>query len=265
MKPLIKWSGGKADEIDEIMKYVPQNYDTYVEPFVGGGALFFHLAPQKSVINDIHPDLINLYSEIKNGNGDQIWNLMDASEFTEEEYYKVRDNRTLPTPVEKAFQFYYLRKTCYRGMLRYNKKGHFNIPYGRYAKVNYEDVRNPQYHDVLSRATIHNEDFSVIFDKYNSENNFCFIDQPYDSEFTDYGYCKFEHPDQERLASAFKASKMKCLMIVGDTPYIRGLYSDYIVGSYPKNYKFRLHSGRVGNEINKDHLVIMNYSCTPLS
>ena len=106
MKPLIKWSGGKADEIDEIMKYAPENYDTYVEPFVGGGALFFHLAPQKSVINDIHPDLINLYSEIKNGNGDQIWNLMDASEFTEEEYYKIRDSRTLATPIEKAFQFY---------------------------------------------------------------------------------------------------------------------------------------------------------------
>ena len=133
MKPIIKWSGGKTDELDEIMKHVPESYDTYVEPFVGGGALFFHLAPQKAVINDVHSDLVNLYSEIKNGNGNQIWNLMDASEFTEEEYYKVRDVYTPSTPTEKAFQFYYLRKTCYRGMLRYNKKGKFNIPYGRYA------------------------------------------------------------------------------------------------------------------------------------
>ena len=250
MKPIIKWSGGKTDELDEIMKHVPESYDTYVEPFVGGGALFFHLAPQKAVINDVHSDLVNLYSEIKNGNGNQIWNLMDASEFTEEEYYKVRDVYTPSTPTEKAVQFYYLRKTCYRGMLRYNKKGKFNIPYGRYANVNYE---------VLSRTTIHNEDFSFVFDKYKSENNFCFIDQPYDSEFTDYGYCKFGHPEQERLAAAFKASTMKCLMIVGDTPYIRQLYSDYIVGSYPKNYKFRLHSGRVGNEINKEHLIIKNF------
>ena len=259
MKPIVKWSGGKTDELGEIMKHAPDTYDTYIEPFVGGGALFFHLAPEKSVINDIHPELVNFYSEIKNGNGQQIWNLMNSSEFTEDEYYKIRDDYQAQNSTEKAFQFYYLRKTCYRGMLRYNKKGHFNIPYGRYANVNYDDVRDEKYHQVLSRATIHNEDFSEIFRKYNSSENFCFIDQPYDSEFTDYGYCKFGRPEQERLANDFKSSQMKCLMIVGDTPYIRELYSDYIVASYPKNYRFRLHSGRVGDEINKDHLVIKNF------
>ncbi len=67
MKPLIKWSGGKSDEIEQILKHIPDEYDTYIEPFVGGGAVFFHLEPLKAVINDIHPELVCLYRQIKEG------------------------------------------------------------------------------------------------------------------------------------------------------------------------------------------------------
>lgn len=259
MKPIIKWSGGKSDELSEIEKHIPENYTRYVEPFVGGGALFFHLEPSSAVINDIHPELVTLYSEIQKGNGPEIWKLMDQQNFSEEEYYKVRDEFVPMNDTQTAFRFYYLRKTCYRGMLRYNKKGKFNIPWGRYANVNYDEIRNVNYRDILSRSTIYNEDFEKIFEMCNSPNDFCFIDQPYDSEFTDYGYCQFGHPEQERLARVFKNSNMKCLMIVGDTPYIRELYDGYIKGSYPKKYRFKLHSGRVGDEINKSHLIIKNY------
>jgi DNA adenine methylase len=144
-------------------------------------------------------------------------------------------------------------------MLRYNKDGGFNIPFGRYKKINYEDVKNEDYYTVLSNATILNEDFESVLQKYDDPNNFCFIDQPYDSKFTDYGYCQFDKKDQERLAKAFKSSKMKCLMIVGETDFIRSLYDGYIVESYPKKYKFKLHSGRIGDNINTNHLVIKNY------
>lgn len=254
MKPLIKWSGGKGDELCEIKKHIPE-FTTYVEPFVGGGALFFDLEPQKAVINDVHKDLINFYSEIKAGKGPAISLLMDAHPNDEETYYRVRDG-----PVtDSAFQFYYLRKTCYRGMLRYNKKGKFNIPWGRYKTCNYEAISDPKYTDLLARTTITCGDFEQIFKDYNSPDCFCFIDQPYDSTFTDYGYCQFGHPEQERLARCFKESKMKCLMIVGATDYIRQLYEGYIVHEYPKGYRFKLHSGRVGTEINTNHLVIKNF------
>jgi len=88
-----------------------------------------------------------------------------------------------------------------------------------------------------------------------------FLDPPYDSEFTDYGYCKFDKTDHIRLAELFKSTKIRCLMVIGKTPFIESLYQGYIVesGEYEKNYRFKIHSGRVGNEINTKHLVITNY------
>jgi len=258
LSPLVKWSGGKSDEIDEILKYIPQEYDMYLEPFIGGGALYFHLNPEKAVINDIHPELVKLYKTIGSGGASAIKTFMTAHPNTEDEYYKVRDLEPT-TDVESAARFYYLRKTCFRGMLRYNSSGKFNIPYGKYKKINYEDLDNPDYVELLGRTTVLNGDFMNIFTSYNSPNNFMFLDPPYDSVFTDYGYCVFGKPEQERLAAAFKATQIKCLMVIGETDYIKELYKDYIVGRYPKKYKFKIHSGRVGEEINVHHLVIKNY------
>jgi DNA adenine methylase len=148
MKPLIKWSGGKSDEIEKILEHVPSDYDVYVEPFVGGGAVYFHLEPQSAVINDIHPELVALYRQVKLGKGQHIYDLMKANPNTEEQYYFVRDNFNPETDLEIAFQFYYQRKTCYRGMLRYNSSGKFNIPFGRYKTYNYEDIINEKYKNI---------------------------------------------------------------------------------------------------------------------
>lgn len=262
MKPLIKWSGGKQDEIDEIIKYIPENYDTYIEPFFGGGSVFFHLKPQKAAINDIHKELVVFYTVIKQGHQHALYEMMKSKEFTQEEYYKIRDEFQPSNEIEKAFQFYYLRKTCYRGMLRYNSKGKFNIPYGRYKTINYEELKNEEYGKLMKNTEVFNEDFSKLFEMYgDNPDNFCFIDQPYDSKFTDYGYCKFAKKEQKQLAKMFKKARMKCLMIVGETEMIRNLYDGYIVASYPKKYRFKLHSGRVNNSINTNHLVIANFPC----
>lgn len=258
LTPLVKWSGGKGDELEEILKYLPESYDTYLEPFIGGGALYFHLNPVKAVINDIHPELVKLYKAIGSGQSSAIKNFMTAHPNTEDEYYKVRELEP-GVDVEIGARFYYLRKTCFRGMLRYNSSGKFNIPYGKYKTINYDDLDNPDYAELLGRTTVLNGDFMNIFTSYNSPNNFMFLDPPYDSVFTDYGYCTFGRPEQERLAAAFKATQIKCLMVIGETDYIKELYKDYIVGRYPKKYKFKIHSGRVGEEINVYHLVIKNY------
>ena len=258
LKPLVKWSGGKGDEIEEILKYMPDSYDTYIEPFIGGGALFFHINPKKAVINDIHPELVKLYRAVGSGDAPAIKAFMLAHPNKEDEYYKVRDLVPI-NDVEAAARFYYLRKTCFRGMLRYNSQGKFNIPYGKYATINSEDLDNSDYQDLLGRTTVLNGDFMNLFTSYNSPNNFMFLDPPYDSVFTDYGYCTFGRPEQERLAAAFKATQIKCLMVIGETDYIKELYKDYIVARYPKKYKFKIHSGRVGEEINVQHLVIKNY------
>jgi DNA adenine methylase len=144
-------------------------------------------------------------------------------------------------------------------MLRYNKNGKFNIPYGRYKTINYEALNNKDYETLLARTCILCKSFEYIFENYNNEANFMFLDPPYDSEFTDYGYCQFGKKEQEKLAKCFKETKIKCLMVIGKTAFIQELYKDYIVEEYDKNYRFKLYDGRIGDEINTKHLIIKNY------
>lgn len=258
LKPIVKWSGGKNDEMKQIMPHIPTSYSTYLEPFIGGGAVYFHLNPERAVINDVHKELIDFYQSIKNGHAMDIYNFMKEHPNEEETYYKVRDYDNTDT-LDNAKRFYYLRKTCFRGMLRYNKKGEFNIPFGRYKTFNFEEIKNKEYEELLKRTEIFNKSFETIFNDYNDSNNFMFLDPPYDSEFTDYGYCTFGKDEQRKLAKCFKETNIKCLMIIGKTPFIEELYKDYIVDEYDKKYRFKLHSGRIGDEINTKHLVIKNY------
>jgi len=259
LSPLVKWSGGKSDEIKQFAKYIPSNIDTYLEPFIGGGSVYFHLAPAKAVISDVHKELIDLYQSVRDGHAQEIHQFMVLNPNNETTYYQVRDKMVINSALDNAKRFYYLRKTCFRGMLRYNKQGKFNIPFGRYDKINYSELLNPAYHQLLAQTEIFKVGFEYIFENYNDPANFMFLDPPYDSEFTDYGYCQFGKEDQKRLAACFKATKIRCMMIIGKTDFIVDLYKDYIVDSYKKNYKFKLYAGRIGSEINTEHLVIKNY------
>ena len=177
----------------------------------------------------------------------------------EETYYDIRNNMVINDYLDNAKRFYYQRKTCFRGMLRYNKSGKFNIPFGKYKTCNFEILKNKEYEKCLENTEILCKDFSYIFENYDNENNFMFLDPPYDSEFTDYGYCSFGKEEHIKLAQYFKNTKTKCLMIIGKTDFIVDLYKDYIIKEYEKKYRFKLHSGRVGDEINTKHLIIKNY------
>lgn len=259
LKPLIKWSGGKSDEIKIFEKYFPDNYDTYIEPFVGGGSVYFYLNPKKAIINDIHKELVDFYISISNGKSRDIYDFMNKSPNDEITYYKIRDEMEINDELDNAKRFYYQRKTCFRGMLRYNKNGKFNIPFGKYKTINYDDLTNGNYEELLRRTEILNKDFTYIFENYNDENNFMFIDPPYDSEFTDYGYCEFGKNEHLKLADYFKTTKIKCLLIIGKTDFIKELYKEYIVDEYEKKYRFKLYDNRINDLINTKHLIIKNY------
>lgn len=259
LKPLIKWSGGKSDEIKMFEKYFPTHYNKYIEPFVGGGSVYFYLNPTTAVISDVHTELIDLYRSVGKGKGQEIYDFMENSPNDEPTYYKIRDEMEIKDELDSAKRFYYQRKTSFRGMLRYNKNGKFNIPFGRYKTINYKEIINADYETLLSRTEVLNKGFEDIFVNYNDENNFMFLDPPYDSEFTDYGYCQFGKEEQKKLASLFKTTKIKCLMIIGKTAFIEELYNGYIVAEYDKKYKFKLYANRIGDEINTKHLIIKNY------
>ena len=258
LKPIIKWSGGKSDELKHILPHIPDEYDKYLEPFIGGGSVYFHVNPRNAVIGDVHKELTDFYQAIKDGYSDEIYEYMQNHPNDEETYYRVRASNH-DDPVDNAKRFYYLRKTCFRGMLRYNQKGEFNIPFGRYKNFNFDDIKNKNYEELLQRTEILNTGFEHIFENHNDENNFMFLDPPYDSEFTDYGYCSFGKNEQQKLADLFKSTRIKCLMIIGKTEFISDLYKDYIVDEYDKKYKFKIHSGRIGDEINTKHLIIKNF------
>ena len=102
VSPLVKWSGGKSDEIKQFASHFPSNWDTYLEPFIGGGSVYFHLAPKKAVISDVHQELIDLYQSIKAGHAAEIHQFMTLHPNNEETYYKVRDKMIISSPLGSA-------------------------------------------------------------------------------------------------------------------------------------------------------------------
>lgn len=270
LKPLCKWSGGKRDEIKHFKGYYPENFKRYIEPFAGGAATYFDLNFKgENVINDIHPELVNFYRQINLGHAQEIYNLVSSWGQGEMDYYYVRGGgKKLPknsnvfipqNNIEKAAQFIYLRRSCFRGMIRYNSSGGFNVPWGKYKSLNFSDIIKPEYTSLLERTIIMEGDYKNVFENYNGDENFFFIDQPYDSTFNDYGTDNFTRQNQIELFEKFSTTESKCLMIVGGSEFIRDLYSDYIVYEYPKKYSFKIYGGRIGDEINVNHLVIKNY------
>lgn len=270
MKPLCKWSGGKRKEIPQFENFFPTEYNTYIEPFVGGGAVYFHLGFEgQNVINDIHPELVNFYKMMSEGHAQEIYDKVSQWGNTERDYYYVRGGSKkfkdmIPfkpeSDIDLAARFIYLRRTAFRGMIRYNSKGEFNIPWGRYSTLNFDDLIKPEYTDLLSRTEIYHGDYKKVFEDYNSEENFVFLDPPYDSEFNDYGFDDFNRQSQIELAELFKSTRNKCMIVIGETDFIRDLYDGYIRHTYSKKYAFKIYDGRIGDEIDNNHLVITNYT-----
>jgi DNA adenine methylase len=149
LKPLIKWSGGKKDEIKYFIKYFPIDYNIYLEPFIGGGSVYFYIVPKKAVISDVHNELIDFYKSIQENKSNELYQFMENNNNDELTYYKIRDEMKIISMLDSAKRFYYQRKTCFRGMLRYNKKGEFNIPFGKYKTLNYESLKDKNYENLF--------------------------------------------------------------------------------------------------------------------
>ena len=142
--PVVKWVGGKRQLLPEIKKYTPKKFNTYFEPFIGGGAVLFELQPKQAIVNDINRELINLYSVIQNNVEELIDKLSNSDLYsnTSECYYRIRELDREPkeynkmTGIDKAARILYLNKTCYNGLYRVNSMGEFNSPFGSYKNPN---------------------------------------------------------------------------------------------------------------------------------
>jgi len=283
MKPMIKYRGGKSREITSFEKYIPRNYDCYYEPFLGGGAVYFYLEPPKAVINDINADVAGFYMDVQKQYDemrvqlDELQRVYEKNQAdykelksktpelrvenrNEELYYRMRDmfNSKISKEYLDSVIYYFINKTAYSGMIRYNSLGEYNVPYGRYANFN-TNIITREHSELLKNTEILCGDYSVAFEKATSKD-FMFLDPPYDCVFNDYGNLEFaegfNEDEHRRLANDFKNLECKALMVIGKTPLTEELYGEYIRDEYFKSYAVNIR-----NRFKSDskHIVVMNY------
>lgn len=224
-KPFIKWVGGKSQLIEQLDAQLPADFDsledvTYIEPFVGGGAMLFYMLQHypninHAIINDINPDLITCYRTVRDNPKELIASLQDIentylslnTEEARKEFFMVvrnRYNEKNLDPIENTTKFFFLNKTCFNGLYRVNKKGLFNVPFGRYSNPT---ICNPETilkdSELLQRVEILNGDFEETF-KYAQGNTLFYFDPPYrplndTSSFNNYAKEAFNDDEQIRL------------------------------------------------------------------
>ncbi len=369
MTPLIKWPGGKSGEIDKINHLFP-DYKRYIEPFFGGGAVFFYLNPKKAGINDLSSSLMDYYRLIKNqdkqlydllicynnsfsnlinvcgSNYDSIYDifiklkmgdidkkaaeklvaglvenlstdinsgftdklLLDEQKFRSQIIKMVVDKlgRTIkndakkpfsdedmkdnlitgfssgyymyfrdvyndinlgriktPSDQYKAANFYFIREYCYGSMFRYNAKGEFNIPYGgisyntKNLKSKIDNMFNQDIATIFKTTDIYSTDFEEFIASQNlSEDDFMFLDPPYDTDFSDYEGKDFSHNDQERLSAVLKKTLAKFILVIKYTDFIYDLYKNWAnILSFDNHYTYNVRSR---NDRKTEHLIITN-------
>lgn len=244
-KPFVKWAGGKRQIIDKLLKLVPVEYNTYYEPFVGGGALLFELSPKEAVINDSNKELMNVYKTISTDKGyEETLKLLNAYEKKHDEafYYKIRNidkdkNKFAKlNDYERAARTIYLNKACFNGLYRVNSKGEFNVPFNKKLKINTYDGQNMTLAYVYfqtNKITMLSTDFEEAV-KDAKKGDFIYFDPPYDSEnddtFNSYTEEGFGKEEQRRLAKLYKdLSDRGCYVMLSNhnTTLINELYKYY--------------------------------------
>lgn len=353
VKTILKWPGGKEKELSIIRKYTPQYSGRFVEPFVGGGAVFFDTTTEKCCINDKSNELINLYICAKEKNTDLIKYLqLEIDEFSSigtfvnehksdvlklyhskisiddfiekhaiffsclaDDYNNIflkelrknlsskisrskkleKENGSIPdsdrldnmeaamksayymfirylqnhlselTTGRQAAVFFFIREYCYSSMFRYNRKGEFNVPYGgiSYNRKDFQKkadyLLSNEIFQKLSNTNIYCMDFEDFINSLQlTENDFIFLDPPYDTDFSTYAQNEFGKEEHIRLCECLKRTPAKILLIIKNTDFIYELYKDtFHITSFDKKYMVSFMNR---NERDVEHLIITNYS-----
>ncbi len=243
LSPMLKWVGGKRQLLSEIIPMIDGKCSTYVEPFIGGGAVLFKLQPKKAIINDYNNELINVYRIVRD-NVDELIEVLKIHEKNNsaDYYYEIRsldrsDTFDDMTDVEKAARIIYLNKTCYNGLYRVNSSGQFNSPYGRYKNpniVNEAVLKAISHYFNSNQIEILNGDYKDTL-RYLDKNSFVYFDPPYmpissSSSFTGYTESGFGYEKQVELKEECDKLTQKGIRFVqsnSDCKEIRELYKDY--------------------------------------
>lgn len=235
-KPILKWAGGKTQMLSELLPKVPSSYGRYIEPFFGGGALFFSLRPENSVIADSNPELINMYRQVAD-HLDEVISYLEKYENTSEMFYSVRSlNWELLPKANAAARTIYLNKTCFNGLYRVNKKGQFNVPYGKYKNPKICDVETlTEASRVLKMATIVCGDYLQVLNQYAHQGDFVFLDPPYlpISEYSDFKrytkeqFYEEDHIELAKMVMSLHEKGCHVLLTNSNHPLVHELYAPF--------------------------------------
>jgi DNA adenine methylase len=237
--PFVKWAGGKSQLLSELGRYFPSSFKRYFEPFLGGGAVYFHLKRNSAVLSDANFELINTYRIVAQKVDDLVHELdwYQSQILTQELYYRVRGQDTDDlNDVERAARFIFLNKTCYNGLYRVNSDGEFNVPIGSYEKMPrlYELSNLKAASSLLKSAKIRAGYYLPVLSEFHAgEGDFVYMDPPYASEesngFTSYTKETFSWTEQQKLAREFATLAEKgCHVMVSNAnvEHVRELYRD---------------------------------------
>jgi DNA adenine methylase len=266
LRPFVKWAGGKRQIIPLLKRHLPEGWNKYFEPFLGGGALLFEITPPKAVVSDLNYELINAYRVVKE-RVEELIEVLKRHRNEKDYYYRVRDlDPDTLDPVERAGRFLYLNKTCYNGLYRVNSRGKFNVPFGFYKNPKICDEDNLRAVSEYLRGS----DVKILHCDYRKcleearRGDFVYLDPPYDpvsrtSRFTEYLPGGFGEEDQLELARVFRELTERGVLVLlsnSDTPLVRELYGDFYIETVPAN---RNISCRGDGRKNHRELIIKNY------
>ena len=258
-KPFVKWVGGKRQLLAQFRRlnlYPPEKFNPktgkYFEPFVGGGAVFFDLLPDKACLSDLNNELITAYNVIKN-DVERLISSLQKHKNNKEYFLKIRAQRpAVLSDLEVASRFIFLNRTCFNGLYRVNRSGGFNAPFGRYSNPLICDAYNlRKVSKALHRTEIKCEDYKAVL-KRAKKGDFIYFDPPYypkskTASFTSYTSEAFLEKEQFELRDVFvKLHQRGCFVMLSnsDTPFINKIYSE-IKGA-------RISKVEAGRRINSD-------------
>ena len=235
-RPILKWAGGKSQLLGELLPRVPQKYNRFIEPFFGGGALFFALHPEQAIIADSNPELISLYQTVAT-NVDGVISCLKEYKNEEDVFYEERAQDWKKLSVEKAAaRTIFLNHTCFNGLYRVNKSGGFNTPFGRYKNPRILDEENLRaVSGMLRRATIVHGDYKAVLREHAQSGDFVYLDPPYlpisaFSDFKRYTKEQFHEEDHCELAEEIiRLHELGCHVILTNSNHdlVHKLYGHY--------------------------------------
>ena len=263
-QPFLKWAGGKTQLLDELLKRVPQDFNTYYEPFIGGGALYFAISPSKAVIADINDDLINVYNVVRD-NPEELLEALSKYKNDKDFYYEVRsqDQNTL-SPIDRAARLIYLNRTCFNGLYRVNKSGQFNVPFASYKNPNIvQTERIMTASNTLNDTQVFNASFEEVL-MGAKKGDFIYLDPPYYpkdvySDFKRYNKEQFYKEDHQKLANLYdELTRRGCYVMLSnsDTEYTRELYKKWCIDTV---YAKRMINSDAAKRGEITEIIVTNY------